>query len=752
MMRMCAISLAILLLPNFLVSADTASDDVIENPIQETGKRIPVRSDEMSLSLTPSRESVYEGEPLRLVLVWESSLHSGAFQSLILNPEFFNDPRIKVNIPRSTLPEAKRVGLPIGGRRVIGERITDENAPNAMGRIELEMFLQFKEPGRYTLPETVLLCAQLAKPDSTFARYAAHFNNSLFVPVENFVEHRVIYASAPPIEIEVLPLPKKNMRADFSNLFHPVEIEVNVEPKSAVAGQLMDLQILLKGVPHGMVDLPALGNQKRLRTRFVIDGEYRRFWDEEGSLFKTRIRPLSTSITALPSIEFQIFNPHTGSFETYKTDPIPLTILANEGRTFVPLQEFEEATVELTDNPDGIWHNLERNRMNDLFTFILVTLGTYAIPLLLAGPILFFLFLPIARERRRRSLDEAYRQRIEAYKRFKRLPQNSPEKWTAFTELMAVSFHSGKKAWTIRDSEEALRSIGASANDTQQVLDMHQAFDAHTFSKDAPSVSTNNLNGVASRISRLITKSALVIILSTGFMCEDSLADTWSKAEALFEQALAAPSGSDESASLYREAALAYQTVSDKNRASAEALYNAGNAWFQADEIGRSIAAYRTAQTLRPFDRDISQALMTARSMSLNSVTSKSTWWRLMPTLWIKALTVGFSVTFWIIALLFVRYRKRRVLGSLAAIGAMTLILTGIWTLREASGHQDAVLVVDGVAGRKGPSYAYDSAFSQPLHDGLEFTVIEYRSNWALAELNDGRQCWLPDSQFQVID
>ena len=752
MIRIWSIILATLALPHFIAGADKPVQSVTENSIQEPKKRIPVRSDEMSLSVIPSKKSIYVGEPLYVKLVWESTLHAGAFQSLVLNPEFFNNPRIKVNIPRTTIPESRRVGLPIGGRRVIGERITDEDNPNAMGRIELEMFLQFDEPGRFVLPETVLLCAQLAKPDSHFARYAAHFNNSLFVPVEDFVEHRIIYTAAPSIEIEVLPLPKADMRADFSNLFQPVEIDVSIEPKTAVAGQLMDLQILLKGVPHGMVDLPPLENQKRIRTRFVIDKEYRRFWDEDGSLFKIRVRPLTTSITALPALEFQIFNQHTGAFEFYKTEPIPLTILPNEGRTFVPLQEFEGATVELTNNPDGIWHNLERNRMNDLLSYILVGVGTYAIPLLLAGPILFFLLLPVASERRRRSLDADYRLRIQAFKRFKRLPQNSPDKWTAFTELMAVSFHSGKKAWTTGDSEEALQSIGASQEDIQHVLQLHEKFDAHTFGKGAPSPSANGLNGLATRIIRLLAKSGLVVIFSTGLTGGDLRADSWAKAGELFDQAQAAPSGSDESANLYKEAALAYQAVTDGNQASAEALYNAGNAWFQAGEIGRSIAAYRMAETLHPFDSEITQSLKSARSMSLNFVPGKSTRWSQLPTLWITALAVAFSAAFWIIAILYIRYRNRWLLGSLAITGALALLLLGNWTLREASGQKDAVLIVDGVPGRKGPSYAYDSAFSQPLHDGLEFTVVEYRSNWARVQLADGRQCWLPDSQFQVID
>ena len=40
---------------------------------------------------------------------------------------------------------------------------------------------------------------------------------------------------------------------------------------------------------------------------------------------------------------------------------------------------------------------------------------------------------------------------------------------------------------------------------------------------------------------------------------------------------------------------------------------------------------------------------------------------------------------------------------------------------------------------------------NEQLHDGVEFTLKEVRDDWALVELADGRECWLPLSQAQLI-
>ncbi|MFT5826803.1 MAG: hypothetical protein ACI8ZW_002318, partial [Yoonia sp.] len=51
----------------------------------------------------------------------------------------------------------------------------------------------------------------------------------------------------------------------------------------------------------------------------------------------------------------------------------------------------------------------------------------------------------------------------------------------------------------------------------------------------------------------------------------------------------------------------------------------------------------------------------------------------------------------------------------------------------------------------KGPSYAYAAAFHEPLHDGVELTLHQSREEWGLVSLVDGRECWVPLTQIQLI-
>ena len=45
---------------------------------------------------------------------------------------------------------------------------------------------------------------------------------------------------------------------------------------------------------------------------------------------------------------------------------------------------------------------------------------------------------------------------------------------------------------------------------------------------------------------------------------------------------------------------------------------------------------------------------------------------------------------------------------------------------------------------RKGDADTYEAAFTEPLHAGTEFVLVEDRGDWVQAELSDGRRCWLP--------
>ncbi|MEM1222570.1 MAG: hypothetical protein AAGH40_07375, partial [Verrucomicrobiota bacterium] len=370
----------------------------------------PVRSEAMSLSLTPSKRKVYVGEPLRVDFEWSCDLDASRLRAFDYYPEFFNNSEIEIVIPRNVDPEDQQVGLPMGGRRVIARRTQTEDAPSNLGTVELPLFLRFSEPGVYELPATRLECAYISQSLGGFALYAAHFNNDLFSPEDPTDRYERFYIETDPVTIEVLALPEVDQRNDFSGIFDPVDIEISVFPTELVVGQLMEVEIkVFSHAPHGMIEFPQLSRQRGLRGRFLVDDNLGRFWRADGTTFRGRIRALSTDVQAFPSLSIQVFDTNNGDYEMLLTEPQPLEIQPVEGQSFVSLDTYKDVRVSLVGQPDGIWHNYEANIMDDIFNKIVAILISGFWPLVICGPIAFVLLLPLVLERRRRNMDASAR-------------------------------------------------------------------------------------------------------------------------------------------------------------------------------------------------------------------------------------------------------------------------------------------------------------------------------------------------------
>ena len=710
------------------------------------------RSDVMSLTFKPAKTTVYVGEPLRVDLLWRCDLVAGRLQSLRYYPPFFNDPDVEIVIPRSVEPEANQVGMPIGGRRVIAKRTLHAENASVLGAVELPLYLRLAKPGTYTLPATRLECAYLNKASRNFGQYAAHFNNSLFEPEESDARYERFYVETEPITIEVLPLPVDGQRSDFSGLFEPVRFEVSVTPHALKVGELIQAEVqVFSDAPHGMIELPRLSQQRGLRGRFLVDDNLGRLWREDGSTFRCRLRALTTGVAAFPSLQIQTFDPEAGAYVIRSTEPIDLVVGPNEGREFIDLNSYQGVGVTLSKQSEGIWHNREASKMSDLMNKCVVCLASWFWLWLLLGAVGFLLMLPVVRERRRRSLDAKYRARAEVYEAFRKIAETDPAKWPAFLNFLAVSFGAEGQAWTVRDSTEALKTIGVSEEDIDAVVSLHMATDAEDYSAQHPSAQLSALNAVGKRILGLLGKLALLFLMVMGAMPQSAEASDWTEAEALFEQAISAQAGSDAAAALYADAALKFQAVAEAGERPGIAWYNAGNAWFQTGALGRAIAAYRQAQIYRPFDSMVVDNLAAARALALTDIPEVSTWWWQWPTLWLKALLL-FCVGLLAVSVLgYVRYRGRIQLGLCVLVLLLCGTISGLWCVSAQLVGQHGVVIVDSVLARKGPDYAYAAAFHEPLHDGVEFTLEETREGWGRVALSDGRICWLPLSQTQLI-
>lgn len=714
---------------------------------------LPQRTNRMELILQPSKTSVYVGEPMRLDITWKTLLSTRRLRSLMLNPAFFSDPDIEVVVPRSTVDEKSQLGIPVSSRRVIAERVRDQQDLNALGEVVFSFYLRFSEPGNLVFDPITLECAHLHEDGGAFAPYASYFNNALFDPVDAGRAYDRLYTESNKLEIEVLPLPEEGKMDFFSGLFAPCDIEVIVRPEQGTVGQLMEADFLVRAAgTHGMLELPQMQIQPGLMSKFRVDPELGRKWEEQGTLFRMRFRPLTTQVKAFPALQVQVFDPELGDYQMLLTEPVPLSIAPLDGKEYFDVKTLPADATSLTDNLEGVWQNDKGNSMNDLMNALIGFLAGQFWLLLLLGPVLFLALLPVVRERRRWAEDPVYRERVQTYRAFRKLSDGDPAKWKAFQAFLATSFDFCPEAWTSGDARKQLARLGLEPGEIDTVVESHMALDAGTFAESKSSVTPSGMDQIAARVFKLLGKGLPVMVLIMMFGQERLDASDWDNAEALFEQAIQAQAGLPETNALYSEAALKYQAAAESGERPGAAWYNAGNAWFEAGMIGRSIASYRMARIYRPFDEKLSDNLRAARALALDVVQDTgSSKWLYWPVRWLSAILVIAAFAFWILLLVYLRYRNRRLLIACLVVLGANLGLAWLTIGASLYSGKEGVVAVAEVYGRKGPSYSYQSAFNEPLHDGLEFTVEETRGDWIAIRIADSRLCWIPSSQVQLI-
>ncbi len=742
--------------PSFPILLD---GERLETPSRQILVGEPHTTEAMSFSIQAAKSRVYVGEPIRLDFVWRCDLPMNQMRELRLSPSFFSSSKLEVVIPRSVVPEEEQFGLPVGGRRVIAHRISKEDTfPPRMGELRFSVFVRFKEPGPFEIPRTRLLCSRLLVENAQSNRYAAYFNNALFEAPDRASPYEKLHAFSDPVTIEALPLPGKDRLESFSGLFGLDSIEVSVRPESAPVGQLMEIRIDVRSaVCSEMLELPDLGRQASLRNRFWVGQDVNEIWKPDGRTFIYRARPLSVETSAFPSLAFQVFDPVEADYRMVRTKPVSLDIFAREGKDYFPIEKIPGAQYLVVGNDDGIWHNLKPAFMTDLLDVLVNALADGVWVFLLVGPALFFGLSLWAREARRRSIDAAYRNRRAAYEQFRKAVSKGEDDAEALRALLAACFERRESALTAKDVARLLGSVRSEAGLAREIEEAIGERDADRYrpaSEDAKSL--RRTGPLGERVYRLFQRglvSAILIFFVTNGMDRSHAAD-WGRAESLFDDALLAAEtnlDSDEVEKRFAEAALEFQSCAENGIRAGRSWYNAGNAWFKAGEMGRSIASYRQAQARMPFDGNVADSLQAARALSLDTFSEARTSLR-TPSRWQKAsfslLWLGAAV----VAAFWVRYRSRLWLTLSAAVFGAALVQGGFLAWGALAGFEEGVLIADEVYGRKGPGYAYLSAYTDPLHDGLELVIVEQRGEWTRARLQDGSECWLPTDTVVVLE
>ncbi len=259
--------------------------------------------------------------------------------------------------------------------------------------------------------------------------------------------------------------------------------------------------------------------------------------------------------------------------------------------------------------------------------------------------------------------------------------------------------------------------------------------------------------------------STLVLLPAMALALEPAeLETTFREANDLFREAnQIAAADPSQAFDLYQRSARRYERIIDEGGIENGRLYyNLGNAYFRMNDIGRAILNYRKAEQYIAGDANLRQNLRYARTRRLDRFEEQTQtrvlrtllfWHYDVPLGWRLALfALGWVALWGLLSLrLFQPQRVSRALLVLAGgIGLMFLGSVLAETMLGPDERPGVILAPETVA-RKGDGESYAPAFTEPLHAGVEFQVLEVRPGWVHGELPDSRTCWLAERAVGLV-
>ncbi len=218
----------------------------------------------------------------------------------------------------------------------------------------------------------------------------------------------------------------------------------------------------------------------------------------------------------------------------------------------------------------------------------------------------------------------------------------------------------------------------------------------------------------------------------------------------------------DEALAAFRNARDKFQGVADSGIENGPLFYNLGNTHLRLGAIGHAIADYRRAQRLIPHDQQLQANLRFARSLTRDRIESGGKrallhtvffWHYEFPLRMRSAAAMTAYAMFWVLLIV-------RLMSPRAGLAYLVAALLAVWmglavsvTVDLAARGQptEGVLVANDVVIRRGNGEGYDPQFEHPLHEGVEFKLLERRGGWMLIELPDANTGWVRQREVELF-
>ena len=257
---------------------------------------------------------------------------------------------------------------------------------------------------------------------------------------------------------------------------------------------------------------------------------------------------------------------------------------------------------------------------------------------------------------------------------------------------------------------------------------------------------------------------AIVCADAVGKMETDEIHLAYTQANEAFSKANKTPDDSEQAQALYQQAIVSYEKmIETEGIHNAMLYYNLANSYLLTDDLGRAILNYRRAQHLDSANPDIHKNLNFARSKRIDQFTvttqkkilERLFFWHydfsMKTRLFVGGVCLSVLCMWLVLRIWIVKWPAIIPVCSMMLLVLMGMVFSVAVEQRALSTHRSGVIVAESVVARQGDSDNYPESFSQPLHAGIEFDVIEQRPGWLHINLSSDQDTWIPADSAELI-
>ena len=582
-----------------------------------------------------------------------------------------------------------------------------------------------------------------------------------------------IYAVVKPIAVDVQDVPRFGRPECYIDAVGKFQLSASLEPRRAKTGDPMTLTVSLEGegtldsaTPPDLKTMPAIADHFKIYDATEQTKGNRR-------VFTYSIRPTDAELREFPAIPAAYFDVDAGKYATLQTEPIPIEV--TKAVRLADHDIFTSAGAsnggkEIETRREGIYANVtdlaqlgdESVRPERWLIGGGGLFGAYVAMLLIVGR-WRRVHGDTALLRRRAAVGTAKRRLGEAAGEFAagRATQGAEHILDALLGLVADTLGLTSAGLTSTEACRQLESLGVDPTLVGRLRSLLETCEGVRYGASADAAGTLGreagtlLRELAAALKRkkikrpsavvagCIVLMSLVFLGGCGRTPDSELVRKFQAAQQVFDNAKRPED--------FAKAAALDQEILDRWGPSGAVFYNQGNAWMQAGQPGRAVAAYRQAQRysprIGPLDANLSLALgdaPAARQPILETILFWQNWLSYAETFYLAAVAavLVFALA---VAMLFTPARwLRRVTWACAALAVLPMFSAGYNWLRFDAVQRGVVIQSQTIA-RKANSTSYGPAFNEPLREATEFQVVERRGDWLLIRLPGGGEGWIEE-------